>query len=217
MRFNVGEAGVLCGTPDAERSSPPNRHTWKNRGMTERKPFDVNFETWIDRQIRMAQERGDFDNLPGAGKPLTGLGDPDDELWWVRSYLRREGLPTDALLPTPLQLRREIERLSDTVRDLPSEQAVRDAVAELNLRIVDWLRAPTGPQVPVGRVNAEHVVAQWRADRRTATRRTTAAGPTGQPTTAGTATTDETSPRRVRWWRRIVRRRRHTAEPNARS
>src|SRR5574340_164000 len=162
MRINVGEAGVVCGRPDAARLFQPDRHTWKNWNMTERKPPDVTFETWIDRQIRMAQERGDFDNLPGAGKPLTGLGDVDDELWWVRRYLHREGLPTDALLPTPLQLRREIERLPDTVRDLPSEQAVRDVVAELNLRIVAWLRAPTGPQVPVGRVNAEHVVARWR-------------------------------------------------------
>lgn len=28
------------------------------------------WEHWIDQQIREAQERGDFDNLPGAGKPL---------------------------------------------------------------------------------------------------------------------------------------------------
>ena len=34
--------------------------------------------------IREAQERGEFDNLPGAGKPLTDLGDTDDPMWWVR-------------------------------------------------------------------------------------------------------------------------------------
>jgi len=36
--------------------------------------------TWVDLQIRQAQERGEFDNLPGAGKPIEGLGgehDPD--------------------------------------------------------------------------------------------------------------------------------------------
>ncbi len=33
-------------------------------------PFG-NFESWIDRQIRQAQERGDFDNLRGKGAPLA--------------------------------------------------------------------------------------------------------------------------------------------------
>ncbi|WP_445188578.1 J-domain-containing protein [Pseudonocardia sp. Cha107L01] len=57
------------------------------------------YESVIDEQIRKAQERGDFDNLPGKGKPLPGLDGPDDDLWWVRGYIRREGLSGDALLP----------------------------------------------------------------------------------------------------------------------
>ncbi|GAT83553.1 molecular chaperone DnaJ [Streptomyces sp. F-3] len=44
--------------------------------MTERKPPGIPFESWVDRQIREAQQRGEFDRLPGAGRPL-----PDD-----RSY-----------------------------------------------------------------------------------------------------------------------------------
>ncbi|MEO6090084.1 MAG: DUF1992 domain-containing protein, partial [Umezawaea sp.] len=84
--------------------------------MTERKPTDVNFESWIDRQIREAAERGEFDNLPGAGKPLPGLQGPVEEQWWLKGYLRREGLPSDVLLPTPLLLRKEVEALPETVR-----------------------------------------------------------------------------------------------------
>ena len=38
--------------------------------MTERKPFGVSWETWIDRQIREGMERGEFDGLPGHGKPI---------------------------------------------------------------------------------------------------------------------------------------------------
>ncbi|MDX9832468.1 MAG: DUF1992 domain-containing protein [Anaerolineae bacterium] len=34
------------------------------------------WESWIDQQIRDAQERGDFDNLPGKGKPLNLEGNP---------------------------------------------------------------------------------------------------------------------------------------------
>lgn len=135
--------------------------------MTERKPPEDRFETWVDRQIREAVDRGEFDNLPGAGKPLRGLDGPDDELWWVKDYLRREGLSTEALLPTSLQLRKEIERLPDTVRGLSCEQAVRDLVKQLNLRIVDWLRAPSGPYLPIGPVDADRVVEQWRTDRST--------------------------------------------------
>ncbi|GLZ01820.1 hypothetical protein Acsp02_90710 [Actinoplanes sp. NBRC 103695] len=32
------------------------------------------YESAVDRQLREAQERGEFDNLPGAGKPLRGAG-----------------------------------------------------------------------------------------------------------------------------------------------
>lgn len=45
--------------------------------------------TWIDEIIRAAQERGEFDNLPGTGKPIPGAGTKDDDLWWVRSWIER--------------------------------------------------------------------------------------------------------------------------------
>jgi hypothetical protein len=122
-------------------------------------------ESMIDRRIREAQERGEFDNLPGMGKPLPGRGRPDDDLWWVKGYLRREGLSTEALLPTSLRLTKEIERLPEAVRDLPSEQEVREAVRELNRRIADYLRAPTAPHLPVRPVDADRVVTGWREAR----------------------------------------------------
>src|SRR6266508_1009114 len=91
--------------------------------MTERKPPDVPFESWVERQIREAVERGEFDNLPGSGRPLPVSGDGED--WWLRGYLAREEVPTDALLPASLQLRKEIELLPVTVRDLGTEEEVR--------------------------------------------------------------------------------------------
>ncbi|EME14443.1 DnaJ family domain-containing protein [Rhodococcus triatomae] len=129
--------------------------------MTERKPWDVPFESWVERQIRIAQERGDFDNLAGAGKPLPHVAD-GDELWWVKRKLAAEGLSTEALLPPSLQLRREIERLPATIADLPTERDVRDHVADLNRRIAEYLRAPSAPVVPVHRVDADATVAAWR-------------------------------------------------------
>ncbi|WP_213576762.1 DUF1992 domain-containing protein [Rhodococcus sp. USK13] len=168
--------------------------------MTERKPPEVSFESWIDKQIRLAQERGDFDNLPGAGKPIPLSGDVDDELWWVKGYLRRENLPLDALLPTPLQLRKQIERLPETVRGIPSEDAVREIVHQLNLEIVAWLRAPSGPRVPVSPVDADEVVSQWRMDRRAVRTPPPSLPPSVE--NPPFAENQPPTPRPRRWWRR---------------
>jgi DnaJ family protein C protein 28 len=34
------------------------------------------WESWVDQQIREAQERGEFDNLPGTGKPIDLTPNP---------------------------------------------------------------------------------------------------------------------------------------------
>lgn len=121
------------------------------------------YESVVDQRIREAQERGAFDDLPGKGRPLRGLHGPDDPNWWLRSYLEREGLPTDALLPTPLRLRKEVERLPETVRDLATEDEVRAAVGDLNRRVAAYVRHPTGPRVSVRPASVEEIVAGWRA------------------------------------------------------
>lgn len=47
------------------------------------------YESHVDRLIRESIERGDFDEVSGEGKPIPGVGSVDDELWWVRGWLRR--------------------------------------------------------------------------------------------------------------------------------
>ncbi|MBO0872324.1 MAG: DUF1992 domain-containing protein [Pseudonocardia sp.] len=157
------------------------------------------YESVVDQQIRMAQERGDFDDLPGKGKPLRGLDGPGDDLWWVREYVRREGLSTEALLPPSLQLRKEVERLPETVRSLPSESAVREIVADLNTRIASWMRTPSGPAVPLRPVVADEVVEQWRAGR-PATTPARRQNPTPSPPAPAASGV------RPGRWRRLVRR-----------
>ena len=49
-------------------------------------------ESPVERQIRLAMERGGFDDLPGAGKPLPGAGEAYDPLWWVKAWVERERL-----------------------------------------------------------------------------------------------------------------------------
>ena len=161
--------------------------------MTERKPPEISFASWIDQQINEAAERGAFDNLPGAGKPLPKRGVADGGQAWLRDYLRREGVAADELLPTPLRLRKEVERLTDTVQDLRSEQEVREVVRELNQRILQWRRIPEGPPVYLPLLKEETMVAKWQA-----------AQP--RPSFPPPADPDTDSPR-PRWWHRLSRRR----------
>ncbi|MGV8872197.1 MAG: DUF1992 domain-containing protein [Rhodococcus sp. (in: high G+C Gram-positive bacteria)] len=132
--------------------------------MTERKKPGVTFESWVDKQIRQAQDEGAFEGLEGTGKPIPA-GDPADELWWVRGYLKRENLSADALLPAGLQLRKEIERLPATLIACRREDSARDALNELNTRIVDWIRFPTPPIVPLAPVDVDVWLERWRTNR----------------------------------------------------
>ena len=121
------------------------------------------YESAVEKAIREAQERGAFDNLPGQGKPLPGIDGPDDELWWVRGYVRREGLSGEEFLPEPLLLRKQREKIDDTVADLRSEQAVREQVTELNRQIRRARLATSGPTVILRTLDVDEVVARWRA------------------------------------------------------
>ncbi|HTF08899.1 MAG TPA: DUF1992 domain-containing protein [Asanoa sp.] len=119
-------------------------------------------ESLIDAQIRAARENGEFDDLPGAGKPLPGHAEPYDEQWWLKEFARREGVSGAGLLPPSVQLARLVERLPDEVRRLPSEQLVRETAADLNREILDYQIHPSQPFVPIKRVDVEAMVTIWR-------------------------------------------------------
>jgi len=122
------------------------------------------YESWVDKQIREATERGEFDNLPGSGKPLPNRNELYDEDWWLKQWIAREGITGDTALPTTLRLRREIEDIQKAAARKTSERDVRDLVDDLNRRIVDAIRGHVdGPPVPLRRVDADAVVRGWRA------------------------------------------------------
>ena len=131
--------------------------------MTLRKPPELPFETWIDRQIREAMERGEFDDLPGAGKPIPGLNEPDDEMWWVKRKLRAEGL---SYLPPALAVRREAERGLEEALEATSEARVRQLVEDVNEQIREANRRGAGdPAVLLVPYDVDRVVARWRQQR----------------------------------------------------
>jgi hypothetical protein len=127
----------------------------------------VSYETPIDRAIREATERGAFDNLPGAGKPLPlrNTSDPD---WWLKDLMARESISGSEVLPPALALRREADGFPESLADLPTEDAVRAVLVDFNTRVeADWRRPGVGRGSPVvaRRVDVETLVEQWRAQR----------------------------------------------------
>jgi hypothetical protein len=45
-----------------------------------------------DNKIQAAIDAGEFDNLPGHGKPCRLVDEPYDPFWWIRRKLRAEQL-----------------------------------------------------------------------------------------------------------------------------
>lgn len=135
---------------------------------------------WVDVQIRRAMERGDFDNLPGAGKPIPGLDgtqrhDPD---WWVKGLIERERIT--GVLPPALGLRNEDAALDDLLDREVAEDDVRRAVADFNSRVVAARRQLLGgPPVITPTRDVDQQVAAWKARR--AARRTPREEPAAAP------------------------------------
>jgi hypothetical protein len=128
--------------------------------MTERKPPGVPFESWVDQQIREAEERGAFADLPGAGKPLPSLNTPYDELWWIKGKMQHEGL---SMLPPTLRLRKEAEDAVALLAEARSERQVRRIVTAINEKIEAAIRRPPeGPPLNLVPFDVERVVADWR-------------------------------------------------------
>lgn len=122
---------------------------------------ETHWESAVEKQIRDGIARGEFDNLPGAGKPLPGLDGTRDEDWWIKQKLERERL---SYLPPALTLRKEVEDARARIAAAASETEVRAEVAAINTRIRDVNRRTIdGPATTHMPLDVEAVVARWRA------------------------------------------------------
>jgi hypothetical protein len=154
--------------------------------MTERKPPGMSFETWVDAQISRGLARGDFDDLPGAGKPLPRRAGDESAYDWVVNKARQENIDVLGMLPPGLALRKEKEDLPRRSAGLPTEAAVRALVEDFNDRVrLFWRRPQDPPVVPVGLADTDAVVAAWLSS---------------QPAPAPLPAQSPEPPRR-RWWR----------------
>ena len=123
-------------------------------------------EPWVERLIREAKERGEFDDLTCTGKPLPPFKGQDDENWWIRGLIEREHLDMTAALPPQLALRKEAQGLPDRILQESSEARVRELLEDFNARVRElWRRPVDGPVVVVRPVDVEGLLGRWRAYR----------------------------------------------------
>jgi hypothetical protein len=134
--------------------------------MTERKPPGMSFETWVDHQIAQARDRGAFEDLEGAGRPLPPRVKEQTSYEWALEWARRQQADPRDMLPPGMALRREREDLADRVPALPSEAAVRALVEDFNARVEQhWRRPQDGPDAVPGLADVDALVRLWHASR----------------------------------------------------
>ena len=126
-----------------------------------RKPPGLSWERWIERQISEAIDRGDFDGLPGAGRPIKDLGARRDEMAWIRDKLRREKAAPPP--PPAIQIRIDVDAALASLGSLTTEAEVRSLVEHLNDRIRTVNRTTViGPPTSLSPMLVDEVVDRWR-------------------------------------------------------
>ena len=120
---------------------------------------------WVEQQLRVAMERGEFDNLPGAGKPIEGLGTEHDPDWWLKKLIERERIT--GVLPEALQLRKDDLELAALLDRQPNETHIRRELESFNARVVRArMQLQGGPPVITKTRDVEAEVAAWHERRR---------------------------------------------------
>ncbi len=151
---------------------------------------------YVEVAIQQAIRRGEFDDLPGAGKPIPGLGASHDPDWWIRRKIETERLT--GLGPPALMLRVEHAELETRIDELSREQDVREFIEDFNRRVIEARRQLLGgPPVVTPTRDVEAEVDAWRERR--------------EARAAETISQDKTdaAAARRRWrWRGGIRRRR---------
>jgi hypothetical protein len=91
------------------------------------------FDKIVEERIRTAQQRGEFDNLPGSGKPLA----LDDDAHVAEELrLAYKILKNADCLPPEIELKREIERTEDLLAGMKDTSEKYRTLKKLNFLIL---------------------------------------------------------------------------------
>lgn len=113
------------------------------------------YEASVERQIREAMDRGEFDDLPGAGRKLD-LGGDEGASWWAKRKLdeerQRERL---------IEAARELDNQRDGLWALTDKEKVRAEVARLNHEIEE-LNSTLPHEEQVQKLDPGEALRAWR-------------------------------------------------------
>ena len=145
----------------AEQALPPEKRSDDDEPVDRGQVSADDRAMAVEVAIQQAMRRGDFDGLPGAGRPLAGLDGVRDPNWWIRRKIERENLT--GLGPPALTLRTEDARLDERLDALHSEAQVREALDDFNTRVRQArLQLLGGPPVLTRPRDVDEQVAAWR-------------------------------------------------------
>lgn len=93
----------------------------------------MGYERIVEKKIKDAQRRGDFDNLPGQGEPLNMDDDrhvPED------LRIAYKILKNADCLPPELELKKEIKQMEDMLEHIPDEKERYRQMKRINHKIM---------------------------------------------------------------------------------
>jgi len=121
-------------------------------------------EQYVEMAIQQAIRRGEFDNLPGSGKPLANLQNAYDPDWWIRHKIESEKIT--GLGPPALTLRTEDAALDGRLHAAASEATVREILEDFNKRVISARRQLLGgPPVVTSTRDVVEELGAWRERR----------------------------------------------------
>ncbi len=91
------------------------------------------YQKIIEQRIKEANERGEFDNLPGQGEPLDLVDDsnvPED------LRLAYKVLKNADCLPPELEAKKEIRQMEDLLDNIPDEKEKYKLMKKINYQIM---------------------------------------------------------------------------------
>lgn len=155
----------------------------------------ANQAQWVELQVQQAMRAGEFDNLPGTGKPIPDLDAPHDPDWWLKRLIERERIT--GVLPPALALRTENARMDETLDHETTPDGVRRVVEDFNARIIDARRQlQGGPPVITPLRDVDHEIGAWKQRR--------AARVARQKAVMQQIRRDEAAATPPAWWRRLL-------------
>ncbi len=91
------------------------------------------FEKIIEERIRQAQKKGEFDNLPGVGKPLKF---EDDSYIMGELRLAYKILKNADCIPPEIELKKEINHMEDLLSKMDDTAEKYHTIKKLNFLIM---------------------------------------------------------------------------------